>query len=138
MTDLDIRWQQRLDSYKRALAQLTKFIEKENLNELEEIGMIQAFEFTHELAWKLLKAFLDYRGVEDIYGSRDATRQAFNLGLIEEGESWMQMIKDRNRTSHTYNQETVEEIADNIREQFFDLFVALQTKMQAIQNENEA
>lgn len=99
--------------------------------------MIKAFEYTHELAWKLLKSFLNYRGVEDIYGSRDATRQAFNLGLIEEGESWMRMIKDRNRTSHTYNQKTAEEIADNIREQFFDLFVALQTKMQAIQDEEE-
>ena len=138
MTDSDIRWQQRLDSYQRALAQLAKFIEKKKLNELEEIGMIQAFEFTHELAWKLLKAFLNYRGVEDIYGSKDATRQAFSLGLIEEGEVWMQMIRDRNRNSHTYNQETVVEIANNIREHFFDLFVALRIKMQAIQDENEA
>ena len=136
MTDWDIRWQQRLDSYKRALAKLTKFIEKEDLSELEEIGMIKAFEFTHELAWKLLKAFLNYQGVEDIYGSKDATRQAFNLGLIEDGETWMEMIKDRNRTSHTYNQETAEEIASKIKASFFDLFVALQTKMQAIQDED--
>ena len=114
MTDSDIRWQQRLDSYQRALAQLAKFIEKKKLNELEEIGMIQAFEFTHELAWKLLKAFLNYRGVENIYGAKDATRQAFSSGLIEEGEVWMQMIKDRSRANHTYNQETVVEIADNI------------------------
>ena len=138
MTDSDIRWQQRLDSYQRALAQLAKFIDKEKLNELEEIGMIQAFEFTHELAWKLLKAFLNYRGVENIYGAKDATRQAFSSGLIEEGEVWMQMIKDRSRANHTYNQETVVEIADNIREHFFDLFVALRIKMQAIQDENEA
>lgn len=136
MTNSDVRWHQRLDSYQKALSQLAKFMDKENLNELEEIGMIQAFEFTHELAWKLLKAFLNYRGVENIYGSKDATRQAFSLGLIEEGEAWMQIIKDRNRTSHTYNQETVAEIAKNIREHFFDLFVALRNKMQAIQDED--
>ncbi len=138
MADLDIRWRQRLDSYKRALAKLTQFIEKEDLSELEEIGVIKAFEFTHELAWKLLKAFLNDRGVEDIYGSKEATRQAFSLGLIEDGETWMEMIKDRNRTSHTYNQEIAEEIASKIKASFFDLFVALQTKMQAIQDEDEA
>lgn len=135
MDDLDIRWKQRFSSYKRALAQLTKFIEKGELNELEEQGLIQAFEYTHELAWKLLKEFLGYQGIRDIYGSRDATRTAFSLGLIEEGESWMQMIKDRNRTSHTYNRDVAKEIASNITKRFFDLFTALQTKMQAIDNE---
>lgn len=137
MTDVDIRWEQRFDSYKRALAQLTKFIDKQDLNRLEEQGIIKAFEYTHELAWKLLKAFLSYQGTKDIYGSRDATRKAFNIGLIDNGEIWMKMIKDRNRTSHTYNQDTAEEIAGNIKEHFFELFIPLQTKMQAIQDENK-
>lgn len=132
MSDLDIRWKQRFSSYKRALAQLTKFIHKGELNELEQQGLIQAFEYTHELAWKLLKSFLDSRGVQDIYGSKDATRSAFNLALIEDGESWMDMIKDRNRTSHTYNQAVAEEIVANITQRFFSLFVALKTKMQEI------
>ncbi|CAN5599804.1 nucleotidyltransferase substrate binding protein [soil metagenome] len=135
MDNLDIRWKQRFSSYKRALAQLTKFIEKGDLNELEEQGLIQAFEYTHELAWKLLKEFLSYQGTQDIYGSRDATRMAFGLGLIEDGESWMNMIKDRNRTSHTYNRDVAKEIAANITKHFFDLFTALQTKMQAIEDE---
>ncbi len=120
---------------KRALAQLTKFIEKGELNELEEQGLIQAFEYTHELAWKLLKEFLSYQGIQDIYGLRDATRTAFSLGLIKEGESWIGMIKDRNRTSHTYNRDVAKEIAFNITKRFFDLFTALQTKMQAIEDE---
>ncbi|MGI8932974.1 nucleotidyltransferase substrate binding protein [Leptolyngbya sp. BC1307] len=135
MDNLDIRWKQRFSSYKRALAQLTKFIEKGDLNELEEQGLIQAFEYTHELAWKLLKEFLSYQGTQDIYGSRDATRMAFGLGLIEDGESWMNMIKDRNRTSDTYNRDVAKEIAANITKHFFDLFTALQTKMQAIEDE---
>ncbi len=132
MSDLDIRWKQRFSSYKKALAQLTKFIDKGELNELEQQGLIQAFEYTHELAWKLLKSFLDSRGIQDIYGSKDATRSAFNLALIEDGESWMDMIKDRNRTSHTYNQAVAEEIVANITQRFFSLFVALKTKMQEI------
>lgn len=132
MSDLDIRWKQRFSSYKKALAQLTKFIDQGELNELEQQGLIQAFEYTHELAYKLLKSFLDSRGIQDIYGSKDTTRSAFNLALIEDGEIWMDMIKDRNRTSHTYNQEVAEEIAASIRRRFFSLFVALQTKMQEI------
>lgn len=132
MSDLDIRWKQRLSSYKKAIAQLTKFIEKGELNELEEQGLIQAFEYTHELAWNLLKEFLQYQGNKEIYGSRDASREAFKLGLIKNGEVWMTMIKDRNRTSHTYNQETAKEIATNIKKQFFERFVALQDKMQEL------
>ncbi|MEL6553640.1 MAG: nucleotidyltransferase substrate binding protein [Cyanobacteria bacterium J06621_11] len=137
MSDPDVRWKQRFDSYQKALAQLTKFVDKENLNELEEQGLIQAFEYTHELAWKLLRSFLKFRDPQaDIYGSRDATRIAFNLDLIEEGEVWMDMIKDRNRTSHTYNQDVAKEIATSIKKRFFVLFVALQKKMQAIYDES--
>ncbi len=132
MSDLDIRWKQRFSNYKKALAQLTKFIDKGELNELEQQGLIQAFECTHELAWKLLKSFLDSRGIRDIYGSKDATRAVFNLALIEDGESWMDMIKERNRNSHTYNQEVAEQIGANITQRFFSLFLALQTKMQEI------
>jgi nucleotidyltransferase substrate binding protein (TIGR01987 family) len=132
MNNPDVRWKQRFSSYQRALAQLTKFIEKKPLNELEEQGLIQAFEYTHELAWKLLKEFLADQGNRDIYGSKDATRAAFNLGLIDEGEIWMEMIQDRNRTSHTYNQEVAKEIAAHITERFFNKFIALKIQMQAI------
>ncbi len=132
MVDLDVRWKQRFHSYKKALTQLTKFIDKGELNELEEQGLIQAFEYTHELAWKLLKEFLSEQGTQDIYGSKDATRAAFNLELIENGEIWMDMIKDRNRTSHTYNKETAQEIASNVTKKFFPLFIDLRTRMQTL------
>lgn len=131
----DIRWKQRLANYKKALAQLTKFIDKGNLNELEEQGLIQAFEYTHELAWNLLKDYLQDQGTQNINGSKDAVRAAFKVGLIEDGESWMDMITDRNRTSHTYNQSTAEEIAINIITRFFGLFVMLRERMQEISND---
>lgn len=121
-----LRWQQRFDNYQKALSQLRKFIAQDHLNELEEQGLIQSFEYTHELAWKTLKDFLENRGNHEIYGSRDATREAFKLGLIEDGEGWMLMIQDRNQTSHTYNLVTAKAIVNNIQQRFFSLFNQLE------------
>ena len=131
----DIRWMQRFDNYQNALLQLRKFIDKGELNEFEEQGLIKAFEYTHELAWNVLRDYLREKGNQDIHGSRDATREAFKLGLIHDGDSWMDMIKDRNRTVHTYNKDTAREIASNIVDRFFALFVALQETMQGLQDE---
>ena len=133
----DIRWIQRLYNYKRALAQLERFIQQEHLNELEQQGLIQAFEYTHELAWNVLKDYLQAQGVQNIHGSRNATREAFKLNIIREGESWMNMIKDRNQTSHTYNQDTAKRIVDNIQRVFFPLFCKLSDVMQQLENNNE-
>ena len=118
----DVRWIRRLTNYQKALSQLRKFIAQGELNELEEQGLIQTFEYTHELAWNTLKDFLQSRGNPTIYGSRDATREAFRLGLLEEGETWMDMIQSRNKTSQTYNEETAKEIVNDIQTRYFPLF----------------
>jgi nucleotidyltransferase substrate binding protein (TIGR01987 family) len=131
----DIRWIQRFDNYQRALSQLHKFINKGELNELEEQGLIQAFEYTHELAWNVLKDYLLAKGSQPIHGSRDATREAFKLDIIHDGETWMDMIKDRNQTSHTYNEDTAKRIVSNIQQRFFPLFVELASTMQALQRD---
>jgi nucleotidyltransferase substrate binding protein (TIGR01987 family) len=131
----DIRWKQRFSNYKKALLQLTKFIDKGDLNELEKQGLIQAFEYTHELAWNLLKDYLQDQGIQNITGSKNAVRSAFKVGLIEDGESWMDMIKDRNQTVHTYNEATAEAIITNIQTRFFGLFVALGKKMQELSDD---
>ena len=131
----DIRWKQRFSNYKKALSQLTKFIDKGDLNELEKQGLIQAFEYTHELAWNLLKDYLQDQGIQNITGSKDSVRAAFKVGLIGDGESWMDMIKDRNQTVHTYNEATAEAIITNIQTRFFALFVALEKKMQELSND---
>lgn len=130
----DIRWQQRFSNYRKALAQLRKFMAQDQLNELEEQGLIQSFEYTHELAWNTLKDFLEHSGYTDIFGSKDATRMAFQLGLIEEGELWMAMIQDRNRSTHTYNPDTAKAIVENIKLRFFDLLVSLELKLQSLQD----
>ena len=102
----DVRWMQRLANYRRACANLeaaTKLAATRPLSELEGQGLIQAFEFTHELAWNVMKDWFDDQGATIITGSKDATREAFAKGLIAEGQVWMDMIKGRNLSSHTYN-----------------------------------
>lgn len=125
----DIRWKQRFKNYQKALSQLSKFIQKKDLNELEEQGLIQSFEYTHELAWKTLADFIKDSGNNDIFGSKDTTREAFNLGLISNGEIWMDMIISRNMTSHTYNEETTIKIISAIKNNYHKKFQELEKKL---------
>ena len=136
MTTQDIRWIQRLNHFSKALSQLTKFIEKGALNELEKQGLIQAFEYTFELAWNTLKDYFEVQGEINIHGSRDAFRLAFKRGLLEDGETWMDMIKSRTLTSHTYNEDVAEKIAADIINRYFSEFVTLQTKMGSLKEES--
>ena len=92
-------------------------------------GIIQRFEFTHELAWKVMKDFLEYEGYQNITGSRSATRQAFNIGLIEEGQVWMNMVESRNRTVHTYHEDILEMEYKNVTGTYFLCFAAFYKKM---------
>lgn len=135
--DNDIRWQQRFDNYVRALATLTEAVElarQRPLSNLEKQGLIQSFEFTHELAWNCLKDYLQYQGEQNLMGSRDATRQAFRVGLISEGSQWMDMIVSRNRTSHTYNQATADQIAAAILQHYHPLFCQLAEKLNSLRD----
>lgn len=138
MSSPDIRWIQRFDNYKRALAQLRKaavLAGERKLTELEQQGMIQAFEFTHELAWNTLKDFLEASGVTELYGSVKATRAAFARGLIENGEVWMEMIQSRNRSVHAYDQATADQIAADILASYVTEFDRLEQRLEALKEE---
>ena len=131
-----IRWHQRFKNYTKALAQLEKFMAKsQDLNELEEQGLIQAFEYNFELAWNVIKDYYEYQGSTDIQGSRDAFRLAFNRGLISDGETWMEMIESRKKTSHTYNEETAEEIVNAILNSYYTMFCKLHKTLEVILHE---
>jgi nucleotidyltransferase substrate binding protein (TIGR01987 family) len=141
MSDPDIRWIQRFNHFSQALAQLQEAVElaqQRPLSNLEQQGLIQAFEFTHELAWNTLKDFLEEHGAQNLYGSKDTTREAFKRGLIENGEAWMDMIKSRNLTSHTYNESTAAQIASAILATYFSEFAAFNNKMEIIKREESA
>jgi len=138
MADADIRWRQRYDNFERALQVLERGVElarQRPLSELEQQGLIQGFEFSHELAWNLLKDYLKYQGIEGIIGSRDATRLAFQNDLISDGEGWMAMIKARNQSSHTYNLDQAQAIARDVIERFAPLFAALRERFRALAQE---
>ena len=125
----DIRWQQRFANYKKALQTLTDAVQLAGLrplSNLEQQGLIQGFEFTHELAWNVLKDYLKDQGFVSLIGSKNATRTAFQNGLIGDGEVWMDMIKARNLSSHTYHIEIAEEISVDILQRFYQAFIAME------------
>ncbi len=137
MNNPDIRWQQRLGNYSKALDQLGNAVaisQQRSLSDLEKQGLIQAFEFTHELAWNVMRDYFAYQGNAGINGSRDAAREAFQKGLVEDGEGWMEMIKSRNQTSHTYQQKVADEIASHIVERYFPLFQRFLEKMNSLKH----
>jgi nucleotidyltransferase substrate binding protein (TIGR01987 family) len=129
MNNKDIRWLQRFSNYNKALQQLSRFIEKEDLNELEKQGLIKAFEYTYELAWKTLQDLLKEKGYKDVVGPKPVIEQSFQDGYISNGEAWFRMHESRNQTSHTYNEETANEIVSKILEEYFSLFIELQEKL---------
>lgn len=150
MTDnKDIRWEQRLSNYSKALKKLSEAVDYikqgkadgridlsneytgEVLSEILKEGLIQRFEYTHELAWNVMKDFLLEVGEITIYGSKDATREAFKAELIENGAVWMEMIKSRNQTSHTYNEETADDIYTKIINEYHSEFLLFQRVMEA-------
>ena len=136
--DSGIRWQQRLDNYVRALAQLRSAVTlgaERDLSELEQQGMIQAFEFTHELAWYVMKDYFFFQGASQITGSRDATRQAFSVGLLEDGEGWMEMIQSRNQSSHTYNRATALALVERITSRYAALFEQFSERMKGLRGD---
>lgn len=146
---MDIRWEQRFSNFVKALDKLSqsvnyikrKYSEEEDtainseellsvLDEMIKEGLIQRFEYTHELAWKVMKDYAEYQGNSSIGGSRDASREALQLKLITEGEIWMDMIVSRNKTSHTYNEEIANEIYTKILKEYYPAFQNFRKQME--------
>jgi len=114
----DIRWKQRLENYRKALVTVKSAVDlaaSRDLSDLEKQGMIQGFEFSFELAWNVMKDYLEEQGINGIIGSKDAVKLAFNKGLIDEGQVWMDMIRDRNLAAHSYDEKTAQDIVTSIR-----------------------
>ena len=141
----DIRWEQRFSNYKKAFGKLQEAVDYiknadedteaddtwELMDEMRKESLIQRFEYTHELAWNVMKDFALYQGNSSITGSRDATREAFQFELIRDGEVWMDMIKSRNLSSHTYNESTANEIFTKIMNYYYPAFAEFRDKMEA-------
>ncbi len=130
MSNQSIRWIQRLDSYSKAFIQLELAVvesTKKEFSNLEKEGVIQRFEYTQELSWKVIKDFYEYLGDTTIQGSRDAFRLALNRGLfdLDTATIFMNSIKSRNKTAHTYNEEIANKIFNEIINDFYYVFKTL-------------
>ena len=137
----DIRWKQRFDNFLKAYQTLVEAValaQTRELSKLEQQGLIQGFEFTHELAWNVLKDYLEEQGFVGLIGSRNATREAFKNGLIGDGEAWMDMIKARNLTSHTYNPQVAQSIVASILTRFYPAFAAMAQTFAALSGPSAA
>ncbi len=104
------RWQQRLESFRKALDQLETACRKRGFSDLERAGLVQTFEFTFELAWKTVKDLLEYKGFED-RTPRDVIRRALDAGFLNEGDTelWLDALGKRNLLAHTYREEIARE-----------------------------
>ena len=132
MENQDIRWKQRFQHFINALRQLknAKELSKErDFSELELQGVIQAFEVSQELSWKVMKDFLEEQGKTDLFGSKNVVKEAFTVGLITNGEVWFDMIKSRNLTSHIYDESEILAILDTILNVYFGVFIDFENKM---------
>lgn len=145
----DIRWEQRFSNFVKALRKLSQAVEYikhhvededdptgesesgDVLDEMIKEGLIQRFEYTHELAWDVMKDYATFQGNTNVGGSRDATREAFQLKLVSDGKIWMDMIGSRNKTSHTYNVETADEIYSKVMNEYYPAFLEFQKNMEA-------
>jgi len=132
----DIRWQQRFINFNKAFSQLERFMQEKSLNEMEEQGLIKAFEYTYELSWKTLQDLLKEKGYTDVVGPKPVIEQSFQDGYIVDGKGWMRMHVSRNLTSHTYDEETAEEIVRSIRSEYFLLLKSLQERLQEEKSKN--
>ena len=125
----DIRWLQRFENLERAFHEFSSACALEHYSKLERSGLIQTFEFTFELAWKTLQDLLVSRGYEGILGPRPVIEQAFQDGIIEEGETWAKMLISRNLTVHTYNEKTAQELAGFIKTIYYPTISKLIQKL---------
>ena len=117
------------------LTEAVELLQQRSLSNIERQGFVKAFEFTHELAWKVLKDYFFYQGNMRIIGSRDATREAFQNQMIDDGDSWMDMINTRNNAVHTYDEAMVDEVIFKTSGVYYPLFVQFEKVMQGLMHE---
>ena len=121
----DIRWKQRYANFSLAVGNLAASLRLEEPDIFQRAGMIQFFEMSFELAWKTLKDYLEYQGVQDIKSPRAVIKKAFEIGVVQDGETWLRGLEDRNMTAHTYDETSAREVEKLIRETYFPLLARL-------------
>lgn len=132
----DIRWQQRFQNFKKAFLQLEKAVAIKDPDIIQQQGIVQCFEYNFELAWKTLQDFLaGERGYVDVRGPRPVIELAFQDGILQDGVKWLEMLKNRNLTSHLYDEQEVQKILEKISKDYFPLFSDLKSYFENLKHE---
>lgn len=131
MNQKNIRWKQRFENYKKSLDHLEKAVVIESMNDIEKAGLIQFFEVSFELSWKVLKDYLESEGYQ-VKSPRESIKQAFQNELITDGTRWLEALEKRNLASHTYDDSILEELQDLICHSYFPLMKQLREKLDTL------
>ena len=121
---------EKFKTYAKAVKRLKESLERDENDEVVLDAVIQRFEFTYELSWKLLKTYLSYNGIAEIKTPREAFKEAFAAGIILEGDQWIAMLDDRNITSHTYDEAEARKIYQRIKEKYFIILNRLKERVE--------
>ncbi len=120
--NMDIRWQQRFQNFEKTFLLLQKALDLERPDWLQRAGLVQMFEITFDLSWKLLKDYLEYQGFKDLLSPRSTLKKAFEISLIEDGRAWLELLEQRNLTTYTYDEVEITNVTAQIRSTYFVLF----------------
>lgn len=126
---LEERLKERFKDYKNALVRLNESCSLDPNNDIVIDGVIQRFEFTFELSWKLIKLYLEYVGLGEENSPRNVIKLAYKAGILSDGDAWINMMIDRNKTSHIYDAALANEIYNNIKSKHTKLLEELLEKM---------
>lgn len=135
MDNNDIRWKQRFQNFEKAISHLDTALQLKNPDMLQKAGIIQFFEMSYELAWNTMKDYLEEQGFVDVKTPRNAIKKAFEIGLIADGHSWLDLLMDRNLTSHAYDEEKASEVEAMIHQKYYPLLSGLYSTLKKLLND---
>jgi len=135
MENQDVRWKQRFQNFEKAIKHLESALQLANPDFLQKAGIIQFFEMSYELAWNCLKDYLEEQGFSDVKSPRSAIKKAYEIDLIGDGHSWLELLVDRNLTSHAYDDEKANEIEQLIHQKYYPLLFNLYKTLKQIADE---
>lgn len=135
MENKDIRWKQRFQNFTKSMNYLENALQIPHPDIVQKAGIIQFFEMSFELAWNLIKDYLEEQGFVEIKSPRGALKKAFEINILENGHDWMDLLQDRNLTAHTYDEQKATDMEQLIQTKYFPLLKSMHNSF--IQKINE-
>lgn len=135
MKNEDVRWKQRFANFSKAMGHLEKALEIPEPDMVQKAGIIQFFEMSFELAWNMVKDYLEDQGFVDIKSPRGALKKAFEVNILEKGHEWMELLQDRNLTAHTYDEQKATDMEHLIQNKYFPILKELHDSFKQKANE---